>query len=429
MDIENGPGQSLPAVGRSARWGRGAISYFTELRSNWRPLLAATFGLGTGSAAYTLYTTGIIAPRMIAELGWTKAEFAALGMLSLVNSFLFPFAGRLADLVGVRRTVLLGIIALPFSFIAFSLMTGPVWQYIAIILVAGLLCITTTTTVYSRVAVQHVKQARGLALAIVASGPALAGAIAAPFINRLIEAEGWRSTYQVLAISAVVAGTITILLLPADSPPKVATAPKRCARDDYPMIFRTPAFWLLVVAMLTCNLPQIAILSQLKMVLLENGIAAKDTTVMLSALPIGMLAGRFIAGFALDRFPAHLVGFISMSIPSVGMALIATSFDAPAVLTFASFSLGFSVGAEGDVVAFVVARKFGVEIYSSVMGLMTMAISLSVALGSALLSLVLHFTGHYDLFFELGSVSTFIGGTLFLFIANPKVPTAEARLS
>jgi predicted MFS family arabinose efflux permease len=372
----------------------------------------------------------IIAPHMIADLRWTRAQFAGLGALSLIVSFFFPVAGRLTDLFGVRRTVLVGIIALPISFIGYALMTGPIWQYAAIYLVCGILSITTSTLVYSKAAVQHIDKARGLALAIVASGPAVTGAIAAPFINRLVEAQGWRTTFVVLGLSAAIFGCITLMLLPAD---KLATAGalgrKRSARQDYPLILRTPSFWLLIAAMLACNLPQIVAMSQLKLVLIDKGIGVRDTSIMLSALPIGTLAGRFVTGFALDRFPARIVGFIGMTVPSFGLALIASRFDAPPVLTFASFCLGFSVGAEGDIVAFVVARKFGVEIYSTVMGLMTMAISISVALGAGLLSLTLRLTGRYDSFIVLCAGMVFLGGVLFLFIANPKAPSSLRRFT
>lgn len=399
------------------------------MRRNWRPLFAATFGLGTGSAAISLYTSSIIAPHMISELGWSKAEYALLGTLGLVIAFFFPVAGRLADLIGVRRTVLIGVVALPFVFVGYSLMTGSIWQYIAIHLVGGILCITTTTTVYSRIAVQHVEKARGLALAIVASGPAVTGIILSPLLNTLVEAQGWRTTFHVLALYAAIAGVLTLWMLPADRRrAKGAPQPKRRARDDYPLVFRSPIFWLLLVAMLACNLPQIVAMSQLKMVLMANGITAQGSSVMLAALPLGVLVGRFVAGFALDRYPAHIVGFVGMALPSLGLSLIASDFDAPAVLTFATLCLGFSVGAEGDILAFVVARKFGVAIYSSVMGLMTMAISLSVALGAALLSLTLELTGAFDTFIVICALAVFAGGLLFLFIPGQSEVRVEARL-
>lgn len=388
-------------------------------------MFAATFGLGTGSAAISLYTSSIIAPHMIAEMGWSKAEYALLGTLGLVIALCFPVAGRLADLFGVRRTVFIGIVVLPFVFVGYSLMTGSIWLYIAIHLAGGILCVTTTTTIYSRIAVQYVEKARGLALAIVASGPAVTGIILSPLLNALVEAEGWRTTFHVLALYAALTGILTLWMLPADRPiARAAPRPKRRARADYSLVFRSRVFWLLLIAMLACNLPQIMAMSQLKMVLMENGITAQGSSVMLAALPFGVLVGRFVAGFALDRYPAHIVGFVGMALPSLGLALMASHFDTPAVLTFATLCLGFSVGAEGDILAFVVARNFGVEIYSSVMGLMTMAISVSVALGAALLSLTLEMTGGYNTFILICASAVFGGGVLFLFIPSQ----SEARL-
>lgn len=365
---------------------------------------------------------------MIAEMGWSKAEYALLGTLSLVMACCFPLAGRFADLFGVRRTAFIGIVVLPFVFLGYSLMTGSIWQYIAIYLSGGVLTITTTTTIYSRIAVQYVEKARGLALAIVASGPAVTGIILSPLLNTLVEVQGWRTTFHVLALYAAVTGILTLWMLPAERRSATATRPpKRRVRDDYPQIFRSGVFWLLLIAMLACNLPQIVAMSQLKMVLMENGATAQGSSVMLVALPFGVLVGRFAAGFALDRYPAHIVGFVGMALPSLGLLLIASDLDAPAVLTFATLCLGFSVGAEGDILAFVVARKFGVEIYSSVMGLMTMAISLSVALGAALLSLTLELTGGYNTFVLICASAVFGGGVLFLFIPGPNQTRIEGQ--
>lgn len=192
-------------------------------------------------------------------------------------------------------------------------------------------------------------------------------------------------------------------------------------------MFRTPVFWLLLAAMLLCNLPQIVAMSQLKMVLVDNGVEPGDTSVMLAALPFGVLLGRFVAGLALDRFPAHIVGFLGTGLPAIGLLLITTNIDAAAVLTFAVVCLGFSVGAEGDILAFVVARKFGVEIYSSVMGLMTMAISFAVSIGAALLSLTLELTGGYNAFMLICAAAVFVGSLLFLLIGSQRAPEITAQ--
>ena len=367
---------------------------------------------------------------MIADLGWSRATFATLGTLSIVPTLCFPFAGRLADVIGVKRTVLIGIIILPFGFLAYSLMTGAIWQYVAIQLAVGILGITTTNSVYSRVAVQYSEKARGLALAIVASGPAVTGIILTRPVNMLIETQGWRTTYHALALFVALAGVITLLLLPPErNPAPDSRAPKRRARDDYPLIFRTPVFWILLTAMVLCNLPQIVIMSQLKMVLMDKGIDARDTWLMLGALPFGVLFGRFAAGLALDRFPAPIVGFIGTGLPSIGLLMIALGFNAPAALTLAVLSIGFSVGADGDILAFVVSRRFGLEIYSSVMGLMTMGISFAVSLGAALLGMTLRLTGTFDAFLLICAAAVFAGSLLFLFIGRQRPPEVAAQLA
>jgi MFS family permease len=406
------------------------IAYYQELRQNWRPLLAATFGLGTSASAITLYAANTIAPRMIVDLHWTKAQFAALGMLSLINAFVFPVAGRMADIFGVRKTVFVGIVALPLAYLGYARMTGPVWQYAVIQLACGLLTITTSTTIYSRVAVEYTRLARGLALAIVASGPAMTGIFLGPIMNHYVEAHGWRSAYLLLAVYAAVAGAITLFILPRSSPATVqGQSAKRRARADYPAIARTPAFWLLIAAMLLCNLPQIVVMTQLKLVLNQYGVGAQATSVMLSALPFGVILGRFVTGFSLDRLPAHLVAFVSLSLPSVGLFLFASGLNAPALLTFAVVCIGFSVGAEGDIIAYMVARKFGVSLYSSVMGLLTMAIALSAALGSGLSSMSLKLTGGYEAYLIGCGSAVLAGSFLMLWLKTPTEGDARPVLS
>lgn len=410
-----------------ARDGRRTIAYLKELQENWRPLLAATFGLGTGSAAITLYTAGILAPHMIEDLGWTRSQFALLGVLSLIPSLCFPIAGRLADLFGVRPTVLIGIVALPVAYFLFSIMTGPVWQYIAIQAISSILAITTTATIYTRIAVQYVERARGLALAIVASGPPALGVFLSLAMSTLIEAEGWRVSYQVLAAYAAVTGVITLLLLPREKPKAQAEArQRRSAREDYPLIMSSPAFWALLFAMLTCNLPQILVMSQMKLVLLELQVGATEIALLLAAVPIGVLAGRFVAGLALDRYPAHIVGFIGLGLPSIGLALVAMGVTTTPALLLAVVCMGFALGAEGDILAYVVARQFGLDIYSSVMGLLTMAISLSVAMGSGILSLTLKLTGKFDTYLWICTVAVLAGSFLVLSLGGRREYAAPA---
>ena len=398
--------------------------YLSEVRIHWRPLLAATIGIGTGmSTAGTI--TSVLAPSLIEGNDWSRSDFAAVGILGLFSTLAFPFIGRLADVLGVRWTALIGQVTLPLTYLAYAtIMGGSLRTYMVIFVIQTVLCVTTTSTVYSRLAVEFFVKSRGLALAIVVSGSAIFGAIGGPILNNYVEANGWEATYRALAVFAVVAAIIVFLLIPKGAGQPRKDAPKRRAREDYPMIFRAPAFWILAAVMLLCNLPQTLLLVQLKLLLLDNGVSGPGASVMFTALSVGMLSGRFVTGLALDRFEPYLVAFVTLGLPSLGIFLIASSLDGATILTFAVFCLGFAFGAEGDIVAFLVAKRFGLEVYSSVMGLLTAIMSLSTSLGAGLLSWTLTRTGNYNLFLVISGTAVITGATLLLALRREERPAA-----
>ncbi len=393
------------------------MSYFRELLVNWRAVVGATIGMGAGFSAAN-YVTSIMAPHMIAEFGWTRAEFASVGSVSLLLIPFLPIAGRLADVFGVRLTALIGVIAMPLAYLALSAQPGQLRFYVALFIAQAVICVTSTATVLTRIVVQYVVKARGLALAIAASGPALTGALLAPLLNNYVATYGWRQGYIVAAIFATVAGAFALLILPPErrSTATVTVARPGRAKDDYPTILKTPAFWFLGIALLLCNLPLVIALTQLNLILEEKGATAAQVSLMISAFASGTLFGRFIAGVALDRFPAQIVAAIGMGLPCAGLFLLASSLHTPAMLATAVLLIGLSFGAEGDLIGYLVVRIFGIRIYSSVLGLMTAITSISASLGALLVSLTLSITQTYSLFLNISGTAVLIGSVLFLLL-------------
>jgi sugar phosphate permease len=138
-------------------------AYFGELRSHWRPLTAAIIGLSAG-LMMTSDVVGIMGPHLIEEFGWSKSQFALIGALALGAVLVFPLVGRLTDLIGVRKTALIGAIASPLLSPALSRIEDIQTYAILFALQASVLA-TTTPPVYCRIIVQYIKRARGLALA------------------------------------------------------------------------------------------------------------------------------------------------------------------------------------------------------------------------------------------------------------------------
>jgi MFS family permease len=360
-------------------------------------------------------------------------------VVSILMSLFIPIAGRMADVWGVRRTASIGVLVLPLCMIALSRMTGDIREYYLIFVIQAALCVTTTATVFSRVVVSNFERARGLALATAASAPGVTGFLAGLFLNPFVETHGWRTGYLVTAAVTFACGVFALWLLPssrqdvsrkavAPQPDMAVIAPpRRRAWADYPLILRTRAFWILIIAMFLCNLYQTLAQTQINLVLLAKGVDKVNIGGIISAFSISMVIGRFLCGAAIDRLPGHLVAAVGMGMPCIGLFWLASGVHTTDSAMISMIFIGLAVGAEGDLIGVLVARAFGVAIYGSVMGLVTGSISMATAAGAFLLSTTLRQFGTYDAFLFASGATVLIGSLMFLLL--PRAPTvASSRL-
>ncbi|WP_254798769.1 MFS transporter [Sphingobium sp. AS12] len=396
---------------------RMGSAYWGELRTHWRPLLAATMGLGFG-IGLSAYTMGLFAPKLIAEFGWPKSQFALLGSFGLLMLIAQPITGRLTDRFGVRAVSAVGVLAGPSAYIAFAMQPGSIRAFFAIAVLQIMVGTLTTSPVYTRIVAERFERARGLAFSIVMTGPPLVGAVIAPLLGRFIESEGWRNGYLLMGGVTMIFGLIAVLMTPphigvhqdADMP----VEPKR----GYGVIMRNPAFWVLIVGMILVNIPQGLLSSQLKLVLMDSGAQSQTATWLISVFAIGVMVGRFACGLSLDRMEPHLVAALTLSMPAIGMILMASPFDSTIVLALSVAMMGLAQGAEGDIAAYLVSRRFGLSVFSLVMGLVGASIAGGAALGSLTLSYTLRLWGSYAPFLMIGACVTIMGAALFLTLGH-----------
>lgn len=401
------------------------MSYFGELRTNWRPLAAATAGLSAG-LSLSAYTNAAMGPQFLAAFGWSRSDFALTGVITLLTFVFLPFYGRLTDLFGVRRIAVAGVVGLPACWVAYAAMTGPIWQYFAINVVLIALGVTTTPAIYSRLVATRFEAARGLALAIAISGPPLLGAVGAPAIDAVNRAFGWRMGCIVIAVSIAILGAVALALIPSEDRAVERARGERKSGKDYRAIGRSPAFWILLLGVLLCNLYHTVTTSQLGVVLGDSMGAGDAVALLISIFAMAVIVGRFACGVALDRLPPHFVAAVAMALPGLGCLLLASSWNGFVVLVVAVCCLGAAWGAEGDVIAYLVARRFGLAIYSTVLSVLMAAIGVSSALGAFVLSRSLHGSQSFTGFLVFAGIGAILGGALFLLLgAGTRSPARE----
>ena len=400
------------------------MSYAQEFRAHWRPLLASSVGMALG-LSLNHYVMSLFAPELLKEFDWTRAQFALVGAMSFISIFLIPVAGRLTDRFGPRVAAAVGFTAVPLGYLAFSMMNGSFGLFLGIVLFQSVLGTLTTTMVFSRVIVERYDKARGFALSLVISCAPMGGAIAVPFIGDIIADHGWRSAYEVLALVTAVGGILTLVLMgeARNDAAKVRPATHKLSRQEIAKLFATPLFPLAIGGMLLVNIPQLLVSSQLALVLADNGATGKVATGIVALYAAGVAVGRVLCGLALDRIAVQYVAIITLGLPAIGLAAMASSYDATWILSGAILLMALAQGAESDIGAYLISRKFALRNYSLIASFMTVALTLGSALGSVMLSYLLSATGSYVSFMILCAVATLIGA--FLFYLAGRYPAQE----
>jgi uncharacterized protein (DUF1330 family) len=70
---------------------------------------------------------------------------------------------------------------------------------------------------------------------------------------------------------------------------------------------------------------------------------------------------------------------MALGLPGIGLTMLAAGSLSPTVIVAAVLTLGLCMGAEGDVLAYLVMKYFELDVYSTVLGLVLGAVALSIA--------------------------------------------------
>ncbi len=404
------------------------MSYWGELRSGRRLIAATCLGQAAGYSIVT-YINNLFTPKLLQSFHWSRADFARVGSVLLLGILIQPITGRLGDAYGAKRVATFGVIGAPLVFVGLSLMTGTLWQFYLLTLLHLMITSGATGPVnYSRLIVRNLDRTRGIALAAAASAPPAVAALLIPSLSHFIDARGWRAGYLAVAVGTAITGMLALWLIPAGADVPGRTPMARHERTaSYRAILRSRAFHLLAGAVFLCMLSFTLQTTQLKVILLDRGIDSATGSLAIALFAFATIAGRLLCGVALDRFPAYAVAAVFLGLPGVGLSLLAMGVTQPIAVITAVSLLGASLGAEGDVWAYLVRRYFEPEIYGTVLGLVFSAMALSSGLGALLLSMMLkQQNGAFTAFLVVSATSVFAGSGLLLLLRSVSSSSSRA---
>ena len=347
----------------------------------WWIIVVAGIGLCLGYAPIIVYSFGAFIKPLAQELHSDRAGISlGFTLANLIQSVSSPLAGRLADRFGARKIILVSTAIFASLLISSHLLSATLWNIYVFYGLLGFVGSGAGPIPYVKVVSRWFDRRRGLALGLIMLGIG-SGAIVLPILTqRLIVILGWRSTYTIIGLFVLVVSMPAVAVFLKESPEEIGLLPDGANVADHAiekhnseegMTWREArcnrAFWLMVGAFFLVGAGVHGCVIHLVPMLSDQGVSSNRVALATSFLGSALLIGRVCSGYLLDRFFAPRVAMCLFGAAACGIALLRTGAGSellfPAVLL-----IGLGMGAEVDIIAYLVGRYFGLRAFGEVYG-------------------------------------------------------------
>ena len=401
----------------------------SEFHLGWKVLIAGILGIAFGASPLPYNAVGFTVEPLQAEFGWSVTEIILpITIYGVTAALLAPLFGLLADRYGVRPVAMLSLLAFAITFGALGFTPASLGAYYFLWFLVGLVCVGSTPLTFSRAISMWFFKHRGLALGILLLGTSASTLIVPRVAVWAIESYGWRDMYKILAVFPLVAFVVGLFLfrepIANERPKGIVSSTGKLTGVTLQTALRDRRFWLIFIAIIVIATLGGAFINIPKL-LSDKGFEPEDAASVMGVMGLGIFTGRLITGVLLDKFWAGYVGFPLMCLPAItSMIFLGDDFSLWLAM-LAGYLLGFSAGAESDLIAYLAGRYFGMANYGKIFGMLYLPFALFSAISPLLYSVVRDLTGSYDAIL-LATIPGFIlGGSILLFLG--KYPELDAE--
>ena len=395
----------------------------------WRRLMVAVLLATIGGVG--IWSSVVILPAIEAEFGLDRGGaslpyFATMIGIATGGTLI----GRMTDRFGMMPLMVMGGIMLASGYLLSAQATA-YWQFVLIqAVMIGLLGSSVSFGPLVADISLWFRRRRGIAVALVASGNYLAGAVWPPVIEHLIDVVGWRQAHMTIGVICL----ITML------PLSYMLRPRAPAFGDGAQVDRAPSApkgavglsprslqALLVLAGLACcvamSMPQVHIVAYC----LELGYGMARGAEMLSLMLALGIVSRLVSGWIAD----HIGGLRTLILGSVLQCLALffyLPFDGLVSLYLVSALFGLSQGGIVPSYALIVRDYFPANEAGARVSLVLMATVVGMALGGWMSGEIFDLTGSYQAAFLNGIAWNLLNMSIaFWLLLGPRFLRLGAR--
>lgn len=389
-----------------------------EFRDGWPIVLSSMLGIGLGLSPLAFYTVGIFAPTLAHTFGWSFGQiFAGITVQTIAVAILAPVAGLLATRYGARPVALTSVVLFAISFMAFAFSNGSLVLYYGLWTAQAVLGLGTLPITWTRLINQRFDVHKGLALGLALMGTGIFGALSKPLVGWFIASWGWRSAYVALgALPLVVAFPVAYVWF-REAPEAAELGPAIQINQTgltAAQALRAWRFWLIAVVLVPISVAIAGPIPNMENILHVHGFAHGNIVGLTSLIGLSAIVGRVLGGYLLDLFWAPAVAVLILALPCISCSLLgADTLTAPQAA--ASICLiGFSVGVEYDLLAYLTARYFGLRSYATIYGMLYVFFGIGAGAGPALFGWAFGFQHSYGTIFHVSFVALAVSALCLL---------------
>jgi MFS family permease len=352
------------------------------------PGLLTTFGamvgLAFGPSVIAVLAFSPYIPPIEQEFGWSRVQVSfAVTIVSWMIVLVSPLQGILVDRFGPRRVVLTSIPLFALGIAAFYFQPDNLLVFYVLWAIIPILSIGLWPLGYLQAVTRWFDRRLGFALGCANAGIGVGTMIMPLIFGALLLAFDWRVAFLGLAALILFVSWPAVYFCMHEPKANDAAAKERAThRAAFGVPFaeaaRQPAFLILCVGFFMLGLTATSLVTQQVPLLIEAGWAEGDARGVASLFGFALLFARVTVGYVIDHIFAPIV-MMSVAIGGAIACLLYAFYPDAAILC--AILLGLLLGAEFDVLAFLIKRYFGNVAYGRLYGVIFAVFYLGSGLG------------------------------------------------
>jgi len=373
--------------------------------------------------------------------GWARSQIALAGAIFLLmNGAVQPLFGRLCQMIGPKKVLIIGCLSSGVSFFLVTL-TKSLWFFYLVYAVLSLTLSAVTFVPVSSLLSVWFERRRGTAIGLAYIGISAGGLILSPIIGAITERFGWQHTFMFLGILMWVLALPMALFVIKDNPAAMDLYPdgdpppapligdtiktnvpgRSITEEGWPLgqAFKSLQYWWIVMAFCLVSVGYMGILQHQVPLISERGIPYTLATIALGAISAIGGAGKFGLGRLTESIPFKWVMVICFSMQIIGLILLLNLHNMAILWLYAIF-FGFGMGGVIVLQPLAISRYFGLASFGILLGVCQLFHSIGSSMGSFLSGLLYDHFGNYQQALMVYIVLYLIGITAVLLAGKPK---------